>query len=263
MQLDSVVDVRKKLKCDFSTFIGNKKINLFTYFSGFVAELSNSSRENNDEYVVEAFMKVGQLDELKVIQIEKNIEVINMLLDESSSSLVEVNSCLAIEGRDNSNICGYLLYAEDIDANTGTVLKNENGEIFPITLHYFSEFYGLHNISLNINKNNIFFSANEVDSILKDIKQKKLERLKLQRISNLGKANEPIKAPKQIGIEYAKKLWAESPFLSKNKVAEAVQKFLQSKNFRRVSTIKTIATKWLIAENIPDIPEHTSKAGRK
>lgn len=263
MQLDSVVDVRKKLKCDFSTFIGNKELNLFTYFSGFVTELSNSSRENNDEYVVEAFVKVGQLDELKVIQIEKNIQVINMLLDESSSSSVEVNACLAIEGRDNSNICGYLLYAEDIDAKTGSIFRNSFGNIFPIKFHNFVEFYKLDNIKIRINKNNIFFSSSEVDVLIKEIKRNRLIQLKSERIANCEKMNQPKNRQKNIGIEYAIKLWDEDQGLSKNQVSQLVHDYIESLEYKKITKPKNIATTWLTVTNIPNMPDHASCLGAK
>lgn len=216
-----------------------------------------------DELMVTRYLKLGSEQQLEFIEIPKSVSLCEMMQSELSTTHCYVDYCLSILGKTDINTSGYILYEEELMANTGSVLKNKKGAFFPVLFSEFTQHYELKPLSLNLTKASVFFLKEEVNSVVEEIKaQRKLE-LKENRNKTIETINRKRTPKKRKGIEFAIDLWSKNQSLGKNEMARQVNSYLRSLGIEKLSKDKTVASTWLIKENVPNMPSHASDIGSK
>ncbi len=67
-----------------------------------------------------------------------------------------VDTCLSILGNTDINRVGYILYAEELMAHTGSALINKKGDLFPVLLSDFIHHYELKPLELKLTQASVF-----------------------------------------------------------------------------------------------------------
>lgn len=223
----------------------------------------DSDSNNSEEYMVSRYLKIGSEHELKFIEIEKSLQLNEMMLSELGTVYCYVDTCLSILGDADINRVGYILYAEELMAHTGSALINKKGDFFPVFLNDFIHHYELRSLKLKLTQASVFFLKEEVDSVLEEIKEQRKLKLKEERNKTIETINKKRIPKKRKGIEFAIDLWSKDQNLSKNEVASKVNQHLKSIGFEKTPQNKTIASTWLTERNIPNLPDHASQVGMK
>ncbi len=223
----------------------------------------DSDSNNSEEYMVSRYLKIGSEHELKFIEIQKSLLLSEMMLSELGTVYCYVDTCLSILGNTDINRVGYILYAEELMAHTGSALINKKGDLFPVLLSDFIHHYELKPLELKLTQASVFFLKEEVDFVLEEIKEQRKLKLKEERNKTIEAINKKRIPKKRKGIEFAIDLWSKDQSLSKNEVASKVNQYLNSIGFDKISKNKTIASTWLTERNIPNLPDHASKVGMK